>query len=130
MLRAHNPTKIAALNDAARKSFSGCRVYMTPGVQALYQTQAIAARVQAYDDFNERNDPYGEHDFGSFEFCGETIFWKIEYYDLDFQMHSLDKNASTFYIRIQCFVGAKIRCVKKCVTVIRRSCAQPPLPAF
>ena len=88
MLTTHEPTKIAALNDAARKSFSGCRVYMTPGVQALYQTQAIAARVQTYDDFNERNDPYGEHDFGSFEFCGETIFWKIEYYDLDFQMHS------------------------------------------
>jgi len=60
---------------------------MTPGVQALYQTQAIAARVQAYDDFNERNDPYGEHDFGSFEFCGETIFWKIEYYDLDHPSH-------------------------------------------
>ena len=74
MLTTHNPTKIAALNDAARKSFSGCRVYMTPGVQALYQTQAIAARVQAYDDFTERNDPYGERDFGSFEFCGETIF--------------------------------------------------------
>jgi len=46
MLTTHDPTKIAALNDAARKSFSGCRVYMTPGVQALYQTQAIVARVQ------------------------------------------------------------------------------------
>ena len=32
MLTTHDPTKIAALNDAARKSFSGCRVYMTPGV--------------------------------------------------------------------------------------------------
>ena len=53
MLKTHDPTKIAALNDAARKSFSGCRVYMTPGVQALYQTQAIAARVQDYDDFTE-----------------------------------------------------------------------------
>ena len=60
MLTTHDPTKIAALNDAARKSFSGCRVYMTPGVQALYQTQAIVARVQAYDAFTERNDPYGE----------------------------------------------------------------------
>jgi hypothetical protein len=50
MPTTHNPTKIAALNDTARKSFSGCRVYMTPGVQALYQTQAIAARVQAYKD--------------------------------------------------------------------------------
>lgn len=100
MLTTHNPTKIAALNDAARKSFSGCRVYMTPGVQALYQTQAIAARVQAYDDFNERNDPYGEHDFGSFELCGETIFWKIEYYDLDFQMHSLDPSDPNITARV------------------------------
>jgi len=41
MLTTHNTTKIAALNDAARKSFSGCCVYMTPGVQALYQTQAV-----------------------------------------------------------------------------------------
>ena len=100
MLTTHNPTKIAALNDAARKSFSGCRVYMTSGIQALYQTQAIAARVQAYDDFTERSDPYGERDFGSFEFCGETIFWKIEYYDLDFQMHSLDPSDPDITARV------------------------------
>ena len=43
MLTTHNPAKIVALNDAARKSFSGCHVYMTSGVQALYQTQAIVA---------------------------------------------------------------------------------------
>ncbi len=52
---------------------------MTPGVQAFYQTQATVARVQAYDDSTKRNDPCGEHDFGSFEFCDKTIFWKIEY---------------------------------------------------
>ena len=61
MLTTHNLSKITALNDAARKSFTGCRVYMTPGIQALYQTQAIVARVQSYDDFTIRNDPYGEH---------------------------------------------------------------------
>jgi hypothetical protein len=27
------------------------------------------------------NDPYGEHDFGSFELAGEKFFWKIDYYD-------------------------------------------------
>ena len=70
MLTTHNPTKIAALNDAARKSFSGCRAYMTPGVQALYQTQAIAARVQAYDDFTERNAPYGAPHYLSIFFEG------------------------------------------------------------
>ena len=47
---------------------------MTPGIQAHYQTHAIVTRVQAYSDFNKRNDPYGEHDFGSFEFCGKTVF--------------------------------------------------------
>jgi len=100
MLQTFDTEKIAALNDAARKTFTGCRVYMTPGVQALYQTQAIAARVQAYDDFSERNDPYGERDFGSFEFCGETIFWKIEYFDLDLQMHSLDPSDPTVTARV------------------------------
>ncbi|MDG2404469.1 MAG: DUF3768 domain-containing protein [Paracoccaceae bacterium] len=100
MLTMHNPQKIATLNDAARKSFTGCRVYMTPGVQALNQTQAIVARVQAYNDFTEQNDPYGKHDFGSFEFCGETIFWKIEYYDLNFQMHSLDPSDPTITARV------------------------------
>ena len=100
MPTTYNPTKIAALNDTARKSFSGCRVYMATGVQALYQTQAIAARVQAYDDFTEWNDPYGEHDFCSYEFCGETIFWQIEYYDLDFQMLSLDPSDQNITSRV------------------------------
>ena len=31
--------------------------YMTAGIQALYQIQAIVARVQAYNDFNAQNDP-------------------------------------------------------------------------
>ncbi|MDC3363335.1 hypothetical protein OAW29_03180 [Planktomarina temperata] len=57
MLTTHDPTKIAALNDAARKSFSGCRVYMTPGVQALYQTQAIVARVQYPVHTSNRSAP-------------------------------------------------------------------------
>ncbi len=100
MLQTFDTEKVAALNDAARKMFTGCRVYMTPGVQALCQTQAIAARVQAYDDFSERNDPYGERDFGSFEFCGETIFWKIEYFDLDLQMYSLDPSDPTVTARV------------------------------
>ena len=43
---------------------------------------------------------------------------------------SHDTTALTFHIQIQYFVGAKIRCVKKCATVIRCGCARPPLPAF
>ena len=41
----------------------------------------ILERVRTFDAFTSNNDPYGEHDFGSFEFAGERIFWKIDYYD-------------------------------------------------
>ena len=36
------------------------------------------------------NDPHQEHDFGSFEAEGHTIFFKIDYYDKQLQMHSPD----------------------------------------
>jgi Protein of unknown function (DUF3768) len=37
--------------------------------------------VTEFNAFTPDNDPYGEHDFGSFEDGGERIFWKIGYYD-------------------------------------------------
>ena len=41
----------------------------------------IAEQVLKFDTFERDNDPYGEHDFGAFEFDGHNIFWKIDYYD-------------------------------------------------
>jgi len=81
---------IARLNDLARTTLSGCRVVVTQGIAALGGLDAIIAEVQAFTDFHERNDPYGEHDFGSLQFAGQTVFWKMDYYDLDLLMHSPD----------------------------------------
>ena len=39
--------------------------------------------VRWFDAFTPDNDPYGEHDFGSFSYAGETFFWKWDYYDVD-----------------------------------------------
>jgi hypothetical protein len=85
-----NTQRIRELNDQARQTLTGCRVLITPGMLALDATAAILALVQQYSDFTPDNDPYAEHDFGSFKFLGETIFWKFDYYDLDLTMHSLD----------------------------------------
>ena len=82
--------RIRELNDQARQTLTGCRVLITPGVRALDATVAILGVVQQYSAFTPDNDPYAEHDFGSFRFHDETIFWKFDYYDLDFTMHSPD----------------------------------------
>ena len=56
---------------------------ITSGVAARgndFIDRAVHA-VREYSAFTEDNDPYGEHDFGSFEIDGENLFWKIDYYD-------------------------------------------------
>jgi hypothetical protein len=75
--------RIRELNDAFRRSFSGGKVVITAVVSALPDMVKAAALQKAaqFNDFSEENDPYGEHDFGSFELCGRKFFWKIEYYD-------------------------------------------------
>lgn len=56
---------------------------MTAGVDALPDMvkAAVLQKVATFNGFNEDNDPYGEHDFGSFELCSRKFFWKIDYFD-------------------------------------------------
>lgn len=75
--------RIRELNDAFRTSLAGGRVFTTDGVStrgADFVAKALAA-VRTFDCFEEDNDPYGEHDFGSLELDGQKLFWKIDYYD-------------------------------------------------
>ncbi len=74
---------IADLNDQFRCTFTGGRVMLTCGVRALGEEVVADAlqTVRQFSDFPAGNDPYGEHDFGSFEFQGQRLFWKIDYYD-------------------------------------------------
>jgi len=72
--------KIAALNDDFRHSMSGCTV--TRGVAELVPVMnEIFVKVRDFSEFTEDNDPYGEHDFGTFEAYEHKLFWKIDYYD-------------------------------------------------
>jgi hypothetical protein len=71
--------KVAKINDGFRDT--GFGVTLTVGVQALDDLQGLLSRVRSYSDFNEDNDPWMEHDFGSLKWQGEKVFWKISYYD-------------------------------------------------
>ena len=83
---------IRTLNDQLRRDFSYGLAMMTPGVAALGAAAAerIFRTIAVFDDFCHANDPHQEHDFGSFEAEGQTIFFKIDYYSKDMTMHSLD----------------------------------------
>ena len=83
---------IAKLNDAFRRSFIGGQVVVTRGIRALpSDMQAeITKRVRSFETFNENNDPHGDHDFGSFDHDGRTIFWKIDLYDRNYRFYSPD----------------------------------------
>lgn len=78
-------TRIAELNDVFRRSVAN--TVITPGVMVLEDVLGLMRRVYEYKDFNEDNDPYGEHDFGSFDWHGEKIFWKINYYEKEYQYY-------------------------------------------
>lgn len=69
---------IAKLNDKIRQ-FPLLWLF-TPSVMSLpfAKIQTIIQLVREFDDFNEDNDPWEEHDFGSFDFEGTKYFWKIE----------------------------------------------------
>jgi hypothetical protein len=84
--------RIRVLNDNFRSTFIGGQVVMTAGVDELpLDAKAkVLLMVRAFSEFGEDNDPYGEHDFGSFEAAGEKFFWKIDYYDRSCQYGSED----------------------------------------
>ena len=73
--------KIARLNDAMRENAHNYTA--TRGILALdpETVSDIFIAVQNFKDFDKDNDPYGEHDFGSFTVSGVKIFCKIDYYD-------------------------------------------------
>jgi hypothetical protein len=97
-----NSAAIAALNDHARQTFTGCRVLITRGISELQPEliQQIVHAVQSFDQFTADNDPYEEHDFGRVIVTDHTVFWKFDYYDLDLQMHSPDASDPTVTARV------------------------------
>ena len=79
---------IATLNDRFRKTifFRPLRrgkLVLTSGIGALPDNnlKAVALAVINQSEFEEGNDPHGEHDFGVVALDGiPKCYWKIDYY--------------------------------------------------
>lgn len=83
---------IKALNDRFRKTFTGGRVVITGGIVALGPLAAIniLQDIRGFSTFSDGLDPHGEHDFGAVEHNGNSVFWKIDYYDIGYEAGSPD----------------------------------------
>lgn len=75
--------RIRKLNDQLRCRRIGGRIMITRALRHMgsdFVDRALLA-VAAFDDFNQGNDPYGEHDFGAVTVDDVQLYWKIDYYD-------------------------------------------------
>jgi hypothetical protein len=84
--------RIRALNDELRQHLIGGLAVIIPGVAALgpEAVERIVKTIVVFDNFCHANDPYEEHDFGSFDVDGYEILFKIDYYDKTLTLHSHD----------------------------------------
>ncbi len=92
VLSKSNRERIRELNDSFRQTFTGGRVVVTDGIDALNaeMKMEVLRNVRNFSRFDRDNDPHGEHDFGSFEIADERFFFKLDYYDLAMESGSED----------------------------------------
>ena len=92
---------IAEQNDLFRQNFGNPhsenqkikgKYLVTQGITNLPLPEqfAITVKIREFNDFNENNDPFGEHDMASFKHNADTILWKIDYYDVNYEYGSED----------------------------------------
>ena len=84
--------RVRDLNDRLRAQGGPGQIVASQGLVALgleFVARAISA-VAEFKDFTPDNDPYGEHDFGGMVVDGETVLFKIDYYDLTLTAGSED----------------------------------------
>ncbi len=91
--------RIAQLNDTFRaltmkpdSEQTLGKTFYTASISALppQDVLSIKEKVRLFDEFNESNDPYGEHDFGSFMHNDQKVYWKIDYEDPALEYQSND----------------------------------------
>jgi hypothetical protein len=117
---AQRTARIAALNDALRENIHNIgknRVSMTPGIADLIgdttlfrgfrQRAELIVLIRDFNTFSTENDPYGEHDFGSFVFLETECFWKIDYYDDTMEFGSEDPAVEEKTIRVLTIMTAR-----------------------
>jgi len=84
--------RIRDLNDELRTTGIGGETFLTRGLlskESDFIAKATAA-VRGFEAFTDDNDPWQEHDCATLDVDGETVIFKIDYYDLNMEYGSPD----------------------------------------
>ena len=105
----NNTDKIRQLNDACRASFIGCQIVLTLGIRVKSEKDVadILEHVRTFNDFTKALDPYSEHDMLGFDYKGEKIYAKIDYYDKDYRFMSENPADPTITNRVLTIMTAE-----------------------
>ena len=100
---------IRKLNDEARRSFKNVQVMLALGIRIRPEKEIaeILERVRTFNNFNKNNDVYGEHDYLSFDYRGEKIIAKIDYYDQNYRFMSENPADPTITNRVLTIMTAE-----------------------
>ena len=60
----------------------------------------VLREIAAFTLFTNENDPHGERDCAQLTIDGESIIWKIDYYDRNLEYHSPDSADPTVTVRV------------------------------
>lgn len=71
--------EMAKRNDTARQL--GLNVVLTKKAAELPDTEELLYTVRSFNRFTQKDDPYGWHDLGYFDWKGQRMLWKIDYFD-------------------------------------------------
>ena len=85
--------RIATLNDLARTAVGVASIlHQSEEFRPRPQRSIRHSRARREVRHVPRGDnPYGEHDFGAFDYDGFfRVYWKISYYDKNLEFHSED----------------------------------------
>lgn len=81
MNREERFKEMARRNDVARQL--GLNVMVTKKAAELPDTEEMLYKVRSFNSFTTKDDPYGWHDLGRFEWKGQMVLWKIDYWDAE-----------------------------------------------
>ncbi|MEI6498443.1 MAG: DUF3768 domain-containing protein [bacterium] len=74
-----NFKEMARRNDIARQL--GLNVVLSTKAAQLPDTNELLYTVRSFSNFTQKDDPYGWHDLGYFDWKGQRVLWKIDYFD-------------------------------------------------